>query len=52
MNCVATDPLVGEACFKKMLSVLLEREIGKVSVSKPARYYGSGYQSSRDKDGR
>ncbi len=32
MNCVATDPLVGEACFKKMLSVLLEREIGKVSV--------------------
>ena len=33
MNCVATDPLVGEACFKKMLSVLLEREIGKVSVA-------------------
>ena len=33
MNCVATDPLVGEACFKKMLSVLLQREIGKVSVA-------------------
>lgn len=33
MNCMASDPIIGAACFKRMLSVLLQREMGKVSVS-------------------
>lgn len=33
MTCVASDPEVGEACCRRMLSVLLQREITKVHIT-------------------
>ena len=33
MSCVAGDPFVGELCIKRMLSVLLDREIAHVRVT-------------------
>ena len=33
MNCVASYPKVGEACCRRILSVLLQREIGKVHIT-------------------
>jgi len=33
MNCVATDPEVSEPFFRKLLSVLLQRDIGRVRVT-------------------
>lgn len=32
MSSIASDPIVGEACCKKILSVLLQRDIGRVHV--------------------
>ena len=32
MNCIAVDPEVAEPCFKRILSVLLQRDIGSVHV--------------------
>ncbi len=33
MNCVAGDPYVGEACCKRILSVLLQKDIAHVRVT-------------------